>query len=221
LTPFEDICNNVSMPYKNTLKVLAPNCYYHLYGRGVNKMDIFSDKEDYRLFAYQFKKYLTPDFKETRLFKGQKIQLAVNSVADQVHLYAFCLMPNHFHLLVKNIEKEGVSKLMRRVLTGYSSYFNNKQGRQGPLIQGSYRAVNVGTGEQFIYVSRYIHLNPVNAGLVKKAKDYEYTSYKNYLEKKKFAWLKLNEQLLLSTDYRNIESYCKDISEDVNSGIII
>jgi len=184
-------------------------------------MDIFSDKEDYRLFAYQFKKYLTPDFKETRLFKGQKIQLAVNSVADQVHLYAFCLMPNHFHLLVKNIEKEGVSKLMRRVLTGYSSYFNNKQGRQGPLIQGSYRAVNVGTGEQFIYVSRYIHLNPVNAGLVKKAKDYEYTSYKNYLEKKKFAWLKLNEQLLLSTDYRNIESYCKDISEDVNSGIII
>ncbi len=209
------------MPYKNTLKVFAPNCYYHLYGRGVNKMDLFCDKDDYRLFAYQFKKYLTPNFKETRLFRGREVQISVNSVSGQVYLYAFCFMPNHFHLLVKNIEKNGISNLMRRVLTGYSSYFNNKYGRQGPLIQGSYRAVNVGTGEQFIYVSRYIHLNPVKSGIVKKAKDYEYTSYKNYSEKKGYVWLLLEQQLLSSTDYKNIEQYSKEIKEDAKSGIII
>jgi len=209
------------MPYKNRIKVFAPNCYYHLYGRGVNKMDLFRDKEDYNLFAYQFKKYLTPDFKETRFFKGQEIQLAVNSVAGQVELYAFCFMPNHFHLLVKSVEKDGVSKLMRRVLTGYSSYFNGKYNRQGPLIQGSYRAVNVGTREQFIHVSRYIHLNPILAGIVKKAKDYEYTSYKNYLENRGWGWLELNEQVLSATDYKGIEQYCSEVEENLDLGIIL
>ncbi|MFH1955913.1 MAG: transposase, partial [Patescibacteria group bacterium] len=108
------------MPYRNKCKTFVPDCYYHLYGRGVNRMDMFLEKEDYRLFCYLLKKYLSPDFKEVKIFKGQRVEVLANSVSGKVELYAFCFMPNHFHLLIKNIEKEGMSKLMTRVLSGYS-----------------------------------------------------------------------------------------------------
>lgn len=209
------------MPYKNRTKIFAANETYHLYGRGVNKMNLFSDDEDYVFFTYLFKKYLTPNFKEPRFVRGRKIEIPIIGVSDQIELYAYCFMFNHFHLLAKSLEKNGVSNLMRRVLTTYSNYFNTKYDRQGPLIQGSYRAVRITKGEQFVYVSRYIHLNPVQAGIVKKAAEYSYTSYNNYLNKRGLKWMKLDPQLLGATEYHKIEQYIKDIKEDENSGIIV
>jgi len=130
-------------------------------------------------------------------------------------------MPNHFHLLVKNVEVDGVPALMRRVLSNYVKFFNNKYDREGPLIQGSYRGVRITNEYQLIHVSRYIHLNPVKSGISKKAADYKYTSFHNYLKNRRTPWLCLHKRLIDSTDYSNIETYLKDINEDKNLGITI
>lgn len=207
------------MPYKNKVYRPQQDSYYHVYGRSLYENSLYSEHSDYVFFCYLLKKYLTPDFAEERIINGRKRNILANSVAGEVELYGYCLMPNHFHLLVKNIQRDGMSGFMKRVLTLYSGYFNTKYGRQGALLQGGYRAVPLVTDEQFIYVSRYIHLNPIKAKLSKKAKDYKYSSFINYLEKKGPVWLVLHPRLLDATDYSEIESYLKDLEDKPKEGI--
>jgi len=210
----------IEMPYKNKAYKPQKGCYYHIYGKGLNDAQIYSDHDDYALFLYLLKKYLTPDYMEERSVNGRRMKLPVNSVAYEVNLFCYCLMPTHFHLLVENLENAGISNLMKRVVTLYSSFFNSKYGRQGTLLQGGYRAVLLSNENQFVYVSRYIHLNPIKANLSKKAINYRYSSYVNYLEKKCLPWLILNPRLLEATDYADIETYLVDIEDNPKEGIL-
>lgn len=93
-------------------------------------------------------------------------------------------MPNHFHLLVKQTEENGISKFMAKFTNSYTKYFNTRYQRIGPLVQGVFKAVHVETDEQFIHLSRYIHLNPITGFLVKpdELQAYPWSSYPNYLE---------------------------------------
>ncbi|TSC56286.1 MAG: hypothetical protein Greene071421_259 [Parcubacteria group bacterium Greene0714_21] len=212
------------MPAKNVIKSFVEGGYYHIYNRGVAKQNIFPTEKDYRTFLYFLKEYLLPpehqDLKNPKEIIPRRKPLNCNK---QVHLLAYCLMPNHFHLLIKNLVERGMEKFMRALATSYSGYFNRTYQRVGPLFQGRYKAVLIERDEQFVYVSKYIHQNPKEL----LAKDgplcsYPYSSYPNYLGKRKQDWVDTNEifaffsQKFPQQEYKvfveELEEYPKDIA---------
>ena len=98
-----------------------------------------------------------------------------------VDIIAFCIMPTHIHLVLKQYEKNGISKFINLALASYSRYFNMKHKRKGPLWEGRFKNVLVKNDDQFIHLTRYIHLNPVTDYLVDNPRNWEYSSYKEYL----------------------------------------
>lgn len=162
------------MPGKNALKIYLENGYYHLYNRGVEKRKIFQDEQDYAVFLSYLKTYLLPkDEKNLRkLLSAPNISyrekdhllrlLHLNNFADQVTLIAHCLMPNHFHLLLKQNSKIAIDRFMRSLCTRYTMFFNKKYKRVGPLCQSVYKAVPVESDEQLLYLTSYIHRNPLS-----------------------------------------------------------
>lgn len=101
----------------------------------------------------------------------------------QVEIVSFCIMPTHFHLLLLQLKKEGVSKFMSDIQNAYTRYFNTRFNRKGPLYETRFKSVEVGSEEQLLHVSRYIHLNPYSASLVKTRKElqnYPWSSLPEY-----------------------------------------
>jgi putative transposase len=167
------------MPYRIT--PLINENFYHIFNRGVEKRVIFLDEKDFTrflktIFYYQLKGP-RPRFSRYNPFIHNNL-----SSEKIVDIVVFCLMPNHFHLLLKQVNENGISEFLRKVSNSYTRYFNTKYRRVGPLFQGQFKAVLVETNEQSIHVSRYIHLNPLVSNLVKDLKDYIWSSYKDYLE---------------------------------------
>ena len=198
---------------------------YHVYGRGVNKINIFCDPYDYLFFEKLLIKYLTPNYLETKHIKGMEVQIPVNSVSDLVKLYAYCPMPNHFHLIIENIKDNGIPLLMKRVLPVYVYYFNTKYNRQGPLIQGSYRAIPILSEQQLITTGVYLHINPIKDKLVSHLNFYPYGSYRNYLNNTDTPWLHLNNTLVSKVNFKTLEKDIifiekLDASEKVSLGLL-
>ena len=100
-----------------------------------------------------------------------------------VDIFAYCLMPTHIHLLVRQRKDEGISRFMANVLNSYTRYFNVKIHRKGPLRQGRFKSVRVQTEEQLYHLTRYIHLNPVTAGLVDSPEEWFSSSYAEYVQR--------------------------------------
>lgn len=201
------------MPAKNSLKVYIENGFYHLYNRGVEKRPIFLDDQDYRTFLYFLKKYLSPVQENYILFKQK-------SLFGKIRLLGYCLMPNHFHLLVKQKITDGITKLIRVICTNYSMYFNKRYKRNGTLFQGKYRAVLIKTDEQLLHVSRYIHLNPLLEGnLNLDFVNYPYSSYQNYLGSKEANWLD-NKEILLFFKKNPFLGYKQFVEEAVRKKLM-
>lgn len=169
---------------------LVTNQIYHLFNRGVNKNDIFFSQKDYERFLAAAKHYITKNSK----FSYEKPQLdetgakeandPVSLASNQkIEIIAFCLMPNHFHFLMKQLSDNGITIYMRRFMNSYVHYVNVKNKRVGPLFQGRFKNVLIGSDEQLLHVSRYIHLNPLIANLVSSLDDYPWSSYPTYLGK--------------------------------------
>jgi len=195
------------MPAKNTIKVYADNSFYHIYNRGVNKQEIFVDSYDYYYFLHLLKRYLDPTFKKRYIdpVTGEDRFVEGASFMGDVKLVAFALMPNHYHILLHNISKYGMEKLLRRVGTSYSLYFNNKYDRVGGLFQGVYKAVMITNQEHLLHLSCYIHLNPTELSerYAKNLMDYDYSSYKYFIGERESKWLHPN--ILLDMFYPNEE----------------
>ncbi len=175
------------MPKKNSLKKYQPNTIYHLYNRGVDKKNIFKDKKDYEHFLYLIDKYLSPP--------PEKSLFTPKSLHGKIELLCYTLMPDHFHLLIKQFTDKAITQFIRKICTAYSMYFNKRYKRNGTLFEGRYRAVIVETNEQLLHLSRYIHLNSHLAGLF-TVKAYNYSSYHYFIGKEKPQWL--NSQLILN-----------------------
>lgn len=94
-------------------------------------------------------------------------------------------MPNHFHLLVRQLSKNGIQEFMSKILNSYTKYYNTKNKRVGPLFQGTFKAVSIDSDEQLLHLSRYIHLNPYVSDLVKDLSNYYYSSYHEFLDSTK------------------------------------
>ena len=133
------------MPHKNTIKPYVDNGFYHVYNRGVNKGDIFFDDQDYRVFLHLLKYYLSPvqsldkEHPLTDLMEIVRPRPLAN-LEKEVDLVAYCLMPNHFHLLLKQNTIDGMTKLMRRLMTTFAMYINKRHHRVGHLFQAKYKA---------------------------------------------------------------------------------
>lgn len=171
--------------------VLASNQIYHVYNRGVERRTIFTNRREfqraidtakYYRFAslpLRFSKFLVqPETRKSEILTGID-----SSENKQVEIIAYCLMPNHFHFLVKQLQDNGTSRFLSNFTNSYTKYFNTKHKRNGPLVQGIFKAVLVETDEQLLHVSRYIHLNPVASFVIKEEEleSYEWSSYREYL----------------------------------------
>lgn len=202
------------MPAKNILKIYAENTYYHLYNRGVENRDIFMDARDYKVFLHFLKRYLTPQPIDLSRIKPRFRA----DIFDQIHLIAYCLMPNHFHLMIKQFTKEAIVLLMRALGNSYVYYFNKRYQRTGPLFQGRYKAVIVDTEPYLLHLTRYIHVNPLPEDGPRSRTDlarlveYPYSSYGDYLGKRHTSWIHPEEILSFfktaqSTSLKDILSY--------------
>lgn len=161
---------------------LINNEFYHIFNRGVDKKDIFIQPRDYSRFIKTFFYYQffgpKPKFSTFQKFKMNTFK----PVSDKkfLNILCYCLMPNHFHFLVRQIEDGGITKFMQQIQNSYGKYINTKYGRIGPLFQGRFKAIRIESDEQLLHVSRYIHLNPIVSGLTKRLESYGWTSYREY-----------------------------------------
>lgn len=164
--------------------------YYHIICRSIAKYTIFNCPEDYGRFMditdlyryldffYRYSNFLalTQQFQELIIENLRKEN-------DQiVEIVAYCIMPTHIHFIIKQKVDGGISKYMARILNSYTRYFNTKLQRKGPLYDGKFTSILIKTDEHLLHLTRYIHLNSVSAGLVKKPENWQYSSYKEYIE---------------------------------------
>lgn len=167
------------MPYYGVKPQFEIGSVYHLYNRGVAKQSIFLGSEDRERFLLTAAYYIeaAPIGKLANLPMEQRFFLdATPATQPLIDVIAYCLMPNHFHLLVRQIRDNGVSTFMRRALNSYTRAFNARHRRVGPVFQGVYQAVGIESNEHALHVSRYIHLNPFVAKLV-DVPSYRWSSY--------------------------------------------
>lgn len=179
------------MPSKYTIRNFYNDGYYHVYNRGVEKRNIFEEKRDYLVFIYYLGVLLTPP--ELIDKDHEHYKYSRSNYADEVSLFAYCLMPNHFHLFLRQDKDEGVTHLMKALSNAYTEYFNKKNDRTGGLFQGKYKAAEVDNDGYYLHLSKYIHQNPKDIG--KDPLTYEYSSVLNYVDTDSTApvWLKSDE----------------------------
>ena len=203
--------------------------YYHIYNRGVEKKIIFPQKSDYCRFIallYILNTSSRVNFRESLNAlgpsSGNKGLFSIERDDVLVDIGAYCLMPNHFHLLIKEKIENGTSFFMKKLLTGYSMYFNKKYNRKGPLFESRFMAQHADSDEYLKYLYSYIHLNPIKltqpdwkeSGIkdIRKAQkyldSYKYSSYIDYTnfdrrEKKVINPEVFPEYFLNSKDFKN------------------
>lgn len=201
------------------------NCF-HVYNRGVANGMIFNDKQDYEVFLSYLEDYLTSPKKSEELQKTFTVKgRAFRGVPHQpknyfnkIELLAYCLTPDHFHLLLRPITKDSLEGFMRSLSTKYSIYFNKKYQRQGSLFGGPYKSVPINDVPCLLFITHYFHHHP------QKENDNNlidtYSSYADYLGKRKTSWVKANSVLSFFENFKNeflkgIKNY-KDFVEKYN-----
>lgn len=173
---------------------LVVNEIYHVFNRSVAKQPIFLSNYDYQrtLDILTFYSYFDPPLRFSHykcLPESQKKEFMENlrkRGEKQIEIFAFCLMPNHVHFLIKEIKEKGISTFMSNFQNSYAKYFNIKTERNGSLFQTAFKAVRIETDEQLIHVTRYIHLNPITAYVLKNIEDlitYPWSSFSIYMGK--------------------------------------
>lgn len=209
---------------------LVSGSIYHIYNRGVEKRQLFMDEQDYLRFIKclclfnDSKPILNAEYK----FKNLDDAAANRNML--VDILAFCLMPNHFHLLLRQRAKNGITKFMKKSCIGYANYFNIKHERVGGLFQGRFKSVLIQHDSQFGYISYYIHLNPLDLimpdwrenrvskfeKVVDFLNSYKWSSHADYLGKSNFPLVSQRE--LLSEYFggsavykRNFNAFIKDL----------
>ena len=208
---------------------IVPGEYYHLYNRGANKQIIFKDEADYHRFLellFLSNTAFSVSIRNTRREYGSVFEFDRGD-EQPVAVGAYCLMQNHFHILVKPLIENGVEIFMRKILTGYSMYFNKRYKRTGTLFEGRYKSEHADSDEYLKYLFSYIHLNPLKIlnsgwrknGLTKTEEGVEYLSKYKYSSYIDFVNRQNREESsILTLDefpeyFPNEQSFLKEIRE--------
>jgi putative transposase len=186
---------------------IFPEQIYHVFNRSVARQPIFLGEKDYQRFleTIGFYRSASPPLRLSyynRLAKQEKatfMEKLQKEGKKQIAIFTFCLMPNHFHFLLKELIEGGIRKFASNLQNSYAKYFNTKRKRAGALFQEMFKAVRIETDEQFVHVARYIHLNPYSSFVVKnlgQLKTYPWCSLSDYLDGSHFDFL--DKDLLIS-----------------------
>jgi len=146
------------MPYRR--KEFVAGHYYHIYNRGCNYEPIFSTHDNYIYLLQKVKRLL------------REIPLVI---------IAYCLMPNHYHSVIRQKGNTPISTFIQRLFLIYTQAYNKQQGRRGPLFEGRFKCIHIDSDEYVIHLCRYVHLNPVVAGLVSRPEDWPYSNYREWI----------------------------------------
>jgi putative transposase len=182
----------------------AENEYYHIYSRGVEKRKIFMNTKDYdRFMALLYIMNQNMSFTMGNFLRNKQKNLKDIFTEERektlVSILGYCLMPNHFHLILYEHTEGGISQFMDKFLTAYSMYFNKKYERSGPLLTRPFRSEHISNESQYMYIFSYIHLNPISIidknwkenGIKNKKEaenflnNYRWSSYQDFLERKR------------------------------------
>lgn len=195
------------------------NEFYHVYNRGNSKQIIFKDRYDYERFQQLL--YLCnseQNFKIEHLRRDKQNFFTTDRKQELVSIGAYCLMPNHYHILLTPRVENGISQFMKKLGTGYSMYFNNRHERTGSLFEGKFKAEWVDSDEYLRYLYSYIYLNPmklidgdwkqriITDSDILYLRSYEYSSYYDYC-----ASIKRREQNILTN--KSFPDYFSNIND--------
>lgn len=172
-------------------KIVFSNGYvYHVFNRGIDRRDIFTEFREYKraLELIKYYKYQYTPVSYSKLLQQPKeirgdVLKKLKKNNTYVDILAYCLMPNHFHFMLQQNTDKGVPIFISNFSNAYTKYFNTKHERNGPLLEGVFKAVFVETDEQLIHLSRYIHLNPVVSSIIGEVDihKYKWSSFPEYI----------------------------------------
>jgi len=199
--------------------------YYHIYNRGNNKQTIFLEEKDWIRFLFLVVYFQSPLFFENlnrqvayfvrnRAFNIDEREKKKIESRRYVELVNFAFMSNHFHLTLRESKEGGTAAYMQRVLCGYTKYFNAKYKKSGHLFQGPYKAVHVGSNDQLLYLSTYIHRNPRELNRWKnKEEQYPWSSLSDYIGRNRWGALLKNDVVL--SQFKDTNEYRKFVRTSV------
>lgn len=178
--------------------------YYHIYNRGNAKDKIFLDSQDYEFFLLRLRQNLFPE---------EDLNVRIQRLPQKsFSLVAYCLMPNHFHLLVRQNNTIPTSKLILKLCSSYSKYFNKKYDRVGHLFQDQFKQVLIGNDAYLTWLSAYIHQNPKVAGIFRDSETYPWSSYNYYLFKQ--GYIRCENNIILD-QFNNLDEFKKFTDESL------
>jgi len=217
--------------------LLIKNNFYHIYNRGVDKRIIFNNEMDYKRFIFSL--FLFNDDNQNFIYPNKKnLDLQITNINNMkrkplIDILQWTLMPNHFHLLVRQREEVGISQFMQKLGTGYTLYFNNKQERTGRLFQGSFKAKLIETDSYLTQLAAYIVLNPIKlifpnykekklteseyVQILQFLNDYKWSSYNDYFGKEILSDL-TNKDLFLNIFGGTTEDFKQYIIDNLKIG---
>ena len=210
------------MPTNRKL-VFANDEIYHVFNRGVEKRPTFTDKRELSraLLTLDFYRFAKPPVKLSKFLvipKDQQKKFLENLKKEfekLIEIICFCLMPNHFHFMLKQKLDNGISTFVSNFTNSFTRYFNTKHERIGPLFEGIFKAVRIESEEQLIHTSRYIHLNPVSSFLIEpeELETYQWSSYPEYL---RLSDKNLATKEFVLNFFPSIEAYKKFVLNQVD-----
>jgi len=182
--------------------------YYHIYNRGVDKREVFSCEDDYLRFLKSLREFNTT-VSVGGLYKKYLQEKRTLDVTNRhatstnlVDIIAYCLNPNHYHLILKQLEDKGIEKFMKKVGNGYTKYYNYKNKRSGVLFQGAFKSIHIDSNEYLLYLSAYVNKNNFIHGYNKT--DWKYSSLLDYLGERNGDLC--NKNVILK-QFRNLNDY--------------
>ncbi len=207
--------------------IFATGKIYHIYNRGVEKRKIFLGPSYYSRFITVLKHTLNYDYpysilkrnlEETTSEEAKALILAdleTRRIEQPTDIFSLCLMPNHIHLTLMQLVKDGITQLMHRLGTAYTMYFNKREKRTGRLFEGSFKAVLVETEPQLIHLTRYQHINPTSLDLKSKEEliNYPWSSLSTYLGDKRFDFVKPKPVINM---FKDPEEYIEFVMAEVD-----
>jgi len=207
--------------------VLETNEIYHVLNKSIAGYEIFNTEEDFSRIIDVIRYYIRKniEFKFSRynelLTEGKDVKIDYNDGSEKlVEIIAYCIMPTHIHLVLRQLSENGISIFVSKALNSYTRYFNTKYHRKGPLWVGRFKNVLVKDEIQLLHLTRYIHLNPVSANLINAPDKWPVSSYNEYLGKINDAnkICKFNDVLDIdpkaySKFVRNRTSYQRELSK--------